>query len=124
MANPPELWTFILANAIAIGLGTVMTGLSFYVYYVGRRRSFRDATAGFGILTLGMSVEPVYQLGVRDEIAPSGRELLALQTVEGVLLGVGFALLFYSIYRHDSGRSRERTDVERSFRETEDETKG
>lgn len=125
MANPPELWTFAIANLVAVGLGTIMTGLSFYAYYVRqRRRSFRDATAGFGVLTLGMAIEPFYQLGIREGTTPGGRELLALQTVEAVLLGIGFGLLFYSIYRHDSDRQQRYTKVVQTSEESKDETRG
>lgn len=122
MANQPELWTFVLANLVAVGLGTIMTGLSFYAYYLRqRRRSFRDATAGFGLLTLGMAVEPVYQLGIKHPSTPGGRELLVLQTGEAILLALGFGLLFYSIYRHDSDRSQQYTKEVQIFEESEDE---
>lgn len=118
MADPPELWTFVLANIIAVGLGTVMTGVSLYAYYARRRRSFRDTTVGFGTLTVGMGIEPLYQLGIKEGATPGGRELLALQTIEAVLLGIGFGLLFYSIYRHDSGGSRQYTNVEQTIQES------
>jgi hypothetical protein len=104
MANPPELWTFTIANFVTFGLGSILTALSFYAYRTnGRRRSLRDATVGFGFLTLGMVVEPVYQLGFRGDFRLNGRELLALQTIEGVLLSLGLGLLFYSIYVHGRG---------------------
>lgn len=121
MANPPEVWTFAVANLIAVGLGTVMTGLSLYAYGDTGRRTFRQAALGFGFLTAGMAIEPIYQLGFREGYNLGGRELLALQTAEGVILSAGLGLLFYSIYRHgqSGGRTRTRVEPDRSPDETE-----
>lgn len=103
MAGPPELWTFLLANLFIFGFGATLTTLSYYAYRVnGREPSFRTSTLGFGVLTVGGIVEPVYQLGLRGDYLITGRELLVLQTVEGVFLAVGLGLLFYSIYIHRS----------------------
>lgn len=107
MAEPPELWTFAIANLVTFVLGLLMTGLSFLAYRANdRAASFRNATIGFGLLTLGMAVEPTYQLGWKTNAAVSGRELLGLQTLEAVLLGLGLGLLFYSIYEHESTARR------------------
>lgn len=121
MANPPEVWTFAVANLIAVGLGTIMTGLSLYAYAETSRQTFRQAALGFGTLTFGMAIEPIYQLGLRDGYDLGSRELLALQTAEGVILSIGLGLLFYSIYRHDRGghRTHTRVDVDQSSDETE-----
>ncbi|MFB6310977.1 MAG: hypothetical protein ABEH64_07320 [Salinirussus sp.] len=103
MSNPPELWAFIIANIIGAGLAFLMTLLSFLAYRAtNRSQSFRSATIGFGLLTLGTMVEPMYQLILRGDYNLSGRELLGLQSVEAVLLGLGFGVLFYSIYVHSS----------------------
>lgn len=103
MAEPPELWTFAIANLVAFVLGLLMTGLSLIAYRSSDRSpSFRNATIGFGLLTLGMVVEPSYQLGWKNDYNITGRELLGLQTIEAVLLGLGLGVLFYSIYRHNS----------------------
>lgn len=104
MAEPPELWTFLLANLFVFGFGATLTTLSYYAYRVNDRLpSFRLSTIGFGVLTIGGVVEPIYQLGIRGDYSVSGRELLALQSIEGVFVAVGLGLLFYSIYIHDSG---------------------
>ncbi len=109
MAGPPELWTFVLANLFVFGFGATLTTLSYYAYRVnGREQSFRTSTLGFGVLTVGGVVEPVYQLGLRGDYLITGRELLVLQTIEGVFLAVGLGLLFYSIYIHN-----DRTRVDR-----------
>lgn len=106
MAEPPELWTFLLANLFVFGFGATLTTLSYYAYRVNDRKpSFRLSTVGFGILTLGGIVEPIYQLGFKGDYQISGRELLALQTMEGAFVAIGLGLLFYSIYIHNS-RSR------------------
>jgi hypothetical membrane protein len=102
MANPPELWTYAFANLVPFVLGTLLSVLSFSAYRAsGYRRSFRDATAGFGFLTAGIAVAPIYQFGVKGQPGLAERELLAVQTVEGICLGIGLGLLFYSIYRHE-----------------------
>lgn len=104
MGEPPELWAFVLANVFIFGFGATLTTLSYYAYRVnGRKPSFRLSTIGFGVLTVGGVVEPLYQLGMRGDYAVSGRELLALQSIEGVFFAVGLGLLFYSIYIHDAG---------------------
>lgn len=104
MSEPPELWTFLFANLFVFGFGATLTTLSYYAYRVNNRRpSFRLSTIGFGVLTLGGIVEPVYQLGLRGDYSISGRELLALQSLEGAFVAVGLGLLFYSIYIHNSG---------------------
>lgn len=106
MAEPPEFWVFALANLIVLGFGSVLTVLS-YVAYRSRpaASSFRTAALGFGAITLGGVVEPAYQLGIRGDYHLSGRELLAMQAIEGLLIALGLGLLFYSI-RGYRGRSR------------------
>lgn len=111
MAEPPELWTFLLANLFVFGFGATLTTLSYYAYRTyDRRPSFRLSTIGFGVLTLGGVVEPLYQLGYRGDYQISGRELLALQTMEGAFVALGLGLLFYSIYIHNSESRTERLE--------------
>lgn len=103
MADPPELWSFLVANFFVFGFGASLTSLSYYAYRSsGRKPSFRLSTAGFGVLTFGGVVEPLYQFGLKGDYSISGRELLALQTMEGVFVAIGLGLLFYSIYIHNS----------------------
>lgn len=111
MAEPPELWTFLLANLFVFGFGATLTTLSYYAYRVNDRKpSFRLSTIGFGVLTLGGVVEPIYQLGLKGDYLISGQELLALQSIEGVFVALGLGLLFYSIYVHKSPRTTEYLD--------------
>lgn len=116
MAEPPELWTFLLANLFVFGFGATLTTLSYYAYRTNDRKpSFLISTLGFGILTIGGIVEPIYQLGYRGDFQISGRELLALQTLEGAFVAVGLGMLFYSIYIHEaSTRSHHSERVELS----------
>lgn len=111
MAEPPELWTFLVANLFVFGFGATLTSLSYYAYRVnGRKPSFRLSTIGFGVLTIGGVVEPIYQLGLKGDYSISGRELLALQTMEGIFVAIGLGLLFYSIYIHNTGSTEEYFD--------------
>lgn len=107
MADPPELWTFVAANLIVFGFGSLLTALSFIAYYSrSTSRTFRDATIGFGLITFGGVVEPVYQLGLKGDYHLAGRELLALQTAEGILMALGLGMLFYSIKGYNSASRR------------------
>lgn len=96
-ADPPEFWAFVLSNLIVLTLGGVLTLLSYRTYRRNDRRSLRLATVGFAAITAGALVEAVYQLGIRGTYELGGRELLAVQTIEGVLIAVGLAALFYSV---------------------------
>lgn len=101
MAEPPEFWTFILSNAVVLLLGALLTGLSVLAYRRDpSKRSFAWAATGFGVITLGALVEAIYELGIRGSYQLGGRELLALHTIEGVLIALGLAALFHSVRRH------------------------
>ncbi|MFB6160198.1 MAG: hypothetical protein ABEJ61_03370 [Haloferacaceae archaeon] len=103
MAEPPELWAFAVANFVIFGFGAVLTAISFVAYQrSGRQATFRVSTLGFAFVTAGGVVEPVYEFGLKGDYHLGGRELLAVQAVEGVLIGAGLALLFYSIYRYNT----------------------
>lgn len=112
MAEAPEFWTYVITNFMMFGFGIVLTGLSYFAYRADRSRpSLRNATIGFGLLTIGGLVAPVYQLGIRGAYSLSGRELLAVQSVEGLFLAAGLGTLFFSIYHHSSGSRRRRVDT-------------
>lgn len=95
--DPPEFWAFILSNLIVLALGGVLTLLSYRTYRRNGRQSLRLATVGFAAITFGSLIEAFYQLGIRGSYKLAGRELLAIQTIEGVLIAAGLAALFYSI---------------------------
>lgn len=108
MAENPELWAFVLANIGLFVISSVLAGVSYVAYrQSGDQASYRLATIGFGFVSLGGLVEPVYQLIVRDgpSVTVTGTELLWLQAGEGILIAGGLGLLFYAITHHDSGSS-------------------
>lgn len=100
MANSPELWAYLLSNAVVLLLGGVMTALSGAAYRRADERAFAVASAGFALITFGSLVEAIYELGIRQSFALSTRELLALHAVEGAVVAVGLAALFYSLRRY------------------------
>lgn len=106
MAEPPEFWTYVLTNFTVFGFGAVLTALSYFAYRANPgRRSLRNSAVGFGLLTIGGLVAPAYQLALTGRYELGGRELLAVQSVEGLFLAAGFGMLFYSVYRR-TGSSR------------------
>lgn len=100
MAEPPELWAFLLSNVVVFVFGGAITALSLLAYRRSGTPSFRSATVGFGLITVGALVEAAYQLGLRGSYELPARELLMLQTAEGVLIAGGLAALFYSLRAH------------------------
>lgn len=105
MAEPLEFWVFALANLTIFGFGSILTALSFLAYRANSRSSsFRNATIGFGFVTLGGLIEPIYQIGIRGDYELSGREMLMMQGIEGFLVALGLGMLFYSIKRHNPSK--------------------
>lgn len=100
MTNPPELWAFLLSNALVLVLGGILAGLSGAAYRRDGRRSFGLAAIGFGLVTMGSMVEAVYELGIRQSFALGQQELLALHAVEGIVIACGLAALFYSLEQY------------------------
>lgn len=104
MAEPIEFWTYVLTNFMMFAFGIVLTGLSYFAYRSGQRRpSLRNAMVGFGLITIGGLIAPAYQLGIRGAYDLGGRELLVVQSVEGLFLAAGLGMLFYSIYHYSNG---------------------
>ena len=100
MAEPPELWTFIASNLLILATGGTMTILSLRAYQRSRNNSFGTASVGFGLITVGGLIDIIYELGIRQSYELPGRELLALHTVQGVIIAAGLATLFISLHRH------------------------
>lgn len=100
MAEPPELWTFVASNVLILATGGTMTILSLRAYLRSRNTSFGTAMAGFGLITVGGIIDIIYELGIRNSYELPGRELLALHTVQGVVIAAGLATLFVSLRQH------------------------
>ena len=100
----PELWAFILANVSLFAVASVLAGLSYLAYRRGDgRSSYMHACIGFGLVVLGGLVEPLYQLVVLGGYNITEKELLLLQTGEGLLIASGLGTLFYAITSHSRG---------------------
>jgi len=92
-----SLLVFLAANAVVFLVGGALTYLSYQAYQRSRRPSLRYAVLGFGIITGGALVEAIYELGIKGSHELGADELLALHSVESVLIGAGLALIFYSL---------------------------
>lgn len=104
MAESLEFWAFVISNLIVLGFGSVLALLSYRTYWNSHRnKSFRDATVGFILITLSGLLEPVYSVAIQGSYELTPREMLIMQAVEGVVMGAGLAVLFYSITRYRSG---------------------
>ncbi len=121
MAEPLEFWTFVLTNFMMFGFGFLLTGLSYFAYRRDTSRvALRNATIGFGLLTIGGLIAPIYQIGYKTQYQLDGRELLAVQSVEGLFLAAGLGMLFYSIYRYSNGRQYNNIDTFETVEEIKD----
>jgi hypothetical protein len=98
MADPPEFWVFVAANVFVLLVGTSLTALSTAAYRRTGRATLGYAALGFGLVTVGGVGESVYELGIRGTYEIGGRELLLLHSVQSILIGVGLATLFYSVW--------------------------
>ncbi|MFB6173736.1 MAG: hypothetical protein ABEI39_03760 [Halobacteriales archaeon] len=98
MANPPELWTFVTFNLLVLLFGGVLSAFSYLTYVRKGSEQFRQAALGFALVTAGGLTEAVYQFGAKGSHSLGARELLAVQSVEGLLIALGLGVLFYSIY--------------------------
>lgn len=109
LAEALEVWALVGVNFLGFFLGAIITVLSFYAYRSGERKtSLRNATVGFGLLTLGIAIEPLYQVGVEGTHVLASEQNITLQLIEGTVFSLGLLVLFFSIYRYSS-RSRRRT---------------
>jgi len=100
MAEPPEFWAFLVANSVLFVAGGVLTGLSYRAYYRVGRSGLGLAAGGFALVTVGGLLELAYQLGLRQDYHLGGRESLALQTVESLVIATGLGVLFFALSRY------------------------
>lgn len=89
-----DSWGVALAGvrALLLVLGLATTAVSFRAYRRERTRYLRDATVGFGCITLGVLVEGVlYQV--------TGLTLTQVHVAESVALACGLGVLLRSFLR-------------------------
>jgi hypothetical protein len=85
-------------SALLASLALVVLSVS--AYRRSRHRSFTSAAVGFGLVTIGLSIEIVYQLFVRGPYLLGGGEVVGLQTAERFVVAAGLLVLLYSIVRY------------------------
>lgn len=100
MGEPPEFWAFLVANSVLFVAGGVLTGLSYRAYLRVGQAALRVAAAGFALITLGGLLELIYQVGIRHDYHLAGRESLALQTAESLVISAGLVVIFYAVSRY------------------------
>lgn len=79
-----------LVRVIVLCLGLLITYYSFKAYRRTRAEYMRNASIGFGIITIGVFVE-----GVLFEIG--GFDLTHSHIIESVAIGLGFLVLLLSL---------------------------
>ncbi|WP_136715417.1 DUF7521 family protein [Halorientalis salina] len=87
-------WEFTLTGirVLLLLLGIATTVISFRAYRRERTRYLRDATIGFGFITLGVLIEGfLYQF--------TALPLTQVHIAESVALACGFAVLLWSFLR-------------------------
>ncbi|MFB6129873.1 MAG: hypothetical protein ABEJ28_03520 [Salinigranum sp.] len=97
MVNPGVFWLFVLTTLFVFGLGSALTYLSYAAYRRTGRGSLVYAIVGFAAITVGALVEAGYEVLIRRSHDLGANELVSLHVVESVVIGVGLALLFYSL---------------------------
>lgn len=82
----------VVVRVIVLVLGIAVTFTSFRAYRRSGARYLRDASLGFGIITIGVFIE-----GLLFEVA--GLDLAVVHIVESIAIGIGFIILLISLYR-------------------------
>ena len=116
-----EPWNnlFVVANVLQFSFGMAITGISYWAYRsYGRKQSLRNATIGFLCITIGGVLAPVYEIGIKADYNITAQELLKLQVLEGTVIGIGLAFLLFSVYSHNTSRSRE-THIQYEIRDSD-----
>lgn len=99
-AAPIQFAVFLALKGIILVGGGALAAVGFGVYRRTGNATFRRAAVGFAMVTLGATVDAVYgiyEVLFRRQYALTGVELLAVNTVESLLIAGGLGLLFYSI---------------------------
>lgn len=113
MTAPSSFHVLVVANAFVVGLGLIITALSYATYRTnGRDPVFLASTLGFLLITVGGILAPVYEFGITGDYVISADELLRLQILEGSVIAVGLALLLASVVANSSRSKRFSDNVE------------
>jgi hypothetical protein len=100
MATSPEFVGFVALSVVVLLVGGALTTIGLLAYRRERTRSLLAAVVGFALLTVGLLIESVYQLGVESPAFLTGIEILRLQLVELTLVVAGIGALLYSLVRY------------------------
>lgn len=107
-----EVWALFAVNFLGFLLGALITTLSYLAYRSSDgKTALRNATVGFALLTIGTAVEPIYQLGIERSHVLASDQNIMLQLTEGVVISLGFLVLFFSIYRYSRYSTRQTVTV-------------
>ena len=99
LVSSTEFWLLTVSRLVIFLLAGAFAVLSFLAYRREGKRSLLGAILGFLFVCAGFVFEWTYEFGVKGDLFFTGSELAHVQTVEGLLLFVGFGLLLFSVYR-------------------------
>ena len=99
LISSAEFWLLTISRLLIFLLAGTFAVLSLLAYRREGKRSLLGAILGFVFVCAGFVFEWTYEFGVKGDLFFSGSELARVQTVEGALLFVGFALLLFSVSR-------------------------
>lgn len=96
-----EVWMFVASNLLVFAVGGILTVLSYRAQRRFDQKSLRYTTLGFGLITVSTVVEAFYAPGMIDTGPLTENQLLALYTIESVLIGLGLASIAYSVLQYE-----------------------
>lgn len=112
VAETLEVWALVAVNFLGFFLAAIITAVSYYAYRSGEPKpSLRNATVGFGLLTLGIALEPLYQISIQGSHVLASEQNVTLQLIEGAVFSLGLLLLFSSIYWYRTRAERRTVTV-------------
>lgn len=80
----------LVVRLLVLALGILITYYSFEAYRRTRTYYMRNASIGFGIITIGVFIEgALYEFG--------GLDLALVHIIESVAIGLGFVVLLLSL---------------------------
>lgn len=111
-AEALEVWALVAVNFLGFFLGVIITTLSYYAYRSNETKtSLRNVTIGFGLLTIGIAIEPLYQVGIEGTHVLASDQNITLQLIEGTVVSLGLLVLFFSIYNYSSRSQRQTVTI-------------